>query len=137
MGCGASAPKVAPSVQESTKAIKPKERPKSAASIRDENNNKNRSAENVRPSSNTKILTKRPSSDNGSIRVPSSPKETRSKIFVRDSRGSVRPQSASSINDDVERRFSAGLDKRESREKLFQATTKVPTPPPRPSFLGM
>lgn len=137
MGCGASAPKVAPSIQESTKDIKPKERPKSAASIRDENNNKIRSAENVRPSSNTKILTKRPSSDNGSIHVPSSPKGTKNKIFVRDSRGSVRPQSASSINDDVERRFSAGLNKRESREKLFQATTKVPTPPPALSFLGM
>ena len=143
MGCGSStAQKVSPTINESLKDAKPKQRnetPVETITKTEANNNKSRSLENVKPpSSDPKLLTKRPSSHSGSIKsVKESPKAgAKSRKLVRDSRGSVRPASATSTNSELERNFSADIRKRESVGKLFQASSssssmqEKPTLPP-------
>lgn len=138
MGCGSStAQKVSPSVGKITVDDMPKERNdtqvEKIAKI-DDNNNKSKSEENVKSSSSVdgKLLGKRPSSHDGSIRsVKESPKTgLKGRKLIRDSRGSVRPGSASSMNSELERKFSADIRKRENVEKLFQASHEKPALPP-------
>ena len=126
MGCGASSEKkVSPSIKVGPNDAQPKERPASSNSAKfDVNLNKPHSLENVRSSfGKEKLLTKRPSSHSGSIRSTESPKHKSSKKLVRDSKGSVRPQSATSTCSELERKFSGSISKKESVEKLFQASS--------------
>ena len=130
MGCGSStAQKVSPSTHKKPANTKPKikeETPVEVIAKADSASNKTKSVENVRPSTNdSKLLTKRPSSHNGSIASgKGSPKAgLKSRKLIRDSRGSVRPGSSSSTNSEIERNFSGDTRNRASVEKLFQASS--------------
>ena len=140
MGCGSSASqKVSPSINQNSQNVKPKVLEETPVEViaKADNNSISKSPKNARPPSpGTKLLTKRPNSRNGNINSSKESPKTGAKArkLVRDSRGSVRPSSASSTNSEVERQFSGDTQKREDTEKLFQASSlstqeKPPLPP--------
>ena len=139
MGCGSSATqKVSPSITNNSQDSRPKkqkETPVESIST-DDDNNKFQQRERTLSSSDTIPLAKRSSSHSGSLKSSTeSPKPgTKARKLIRDSRGSVRPTSASSNSSELERQFSGDQRKRERTEKLFQANTlptkeKPPLPP--------
>lgn len=137
MGCGSSA--VSPSINKNNEDVKPRKHEETPVEViaKADNNSKLKSSENVRPSSSgTKLLIKRQNSHNGNINSSTESPKTGVKVrkLVRDSRGSVRPASASSTSSEVERQFSGDTRKREDTGTLFQASSlstqeKPPLPP--------
>lgn len=122
MGCGAS--KVDPSIQ--SNVVDPNKKPTQANGVAEVNNNKTKSLESVRPSSRSKLLSGRPSSASGSIKLTDTPNKGAKKSLARDSNGSIRAQSSTSINSEVERNFSENLVKTNSRAELFAAKPQTP-----------
>jgi len=139
MGCGSSATqKVSPSITSNSQDLRPKEQkatPIECISKADDNK-KFQQTESTFSSSDTIPIAKRSNSHSGSLKSSTESPKTgvKARKLIRDSRGSVRPASASSNSSELERQFSGDQRKREKTEKLFQANSlptqeKPPLPP--------